>query len=43
MKTFKKIIAWVSVAVGLVFILVGGSDIQLGFGLVLSFNGLMNI
>lgn len=42
MKTFKKITAVASIVIGIVFILVGGSDIQLGFGLVLITNGIAN-
>lgn len=43
MKTFKKISAYVTIAIGIVFVLVGGSDIQLGFGLVLITQGIANI
>lgn len=43
MKVFKNIVAIVSVVAGVVFLFNAGSDIQLGFGVVLIITGLLNI
>lgn len=43
MKIFKKITAIVSIVLGVIFLSVGGSDIQIGFGLVLLTNGIFNL
>lgn len=43
MNTFKKIVAVGSIIIGAVFLVAGGSDIQLGFGLVLISNGIFNL
>ena len=43
MNKFKKVVAWVSVIFGVFFILNSATDIQLGFGIVLITNGLMEI
>ena len=42
MKTFKKIGAVVCGVAGVIFMLNGASDIQLGFGLVLIFMAIAN-
>lgn len=43
MKTFKKVVAWLSVLAGVFFVANSATDIQLGFGVVLITNGLLNI
>ena len=43
MKIFKNIVAVVSVAFGILFLVGGGSDIQFGFGVTLTVIGLLAI
>jgi len=41
MKKTQKIVAVVTILAGAVFLFIGGTDIQLGFGLVLVFQGIL--
>lgn len=43
MKAFKKVVAFLAIVIGGVFLLSIASDIQLGFGLVLLTIGLLNL
>lgn len=43
MIKFKKFVAVVSVLFGFLFVAIGGSDVQLGFGVVLISNGIFHL